>query len=201
MTFEQIITGSQSLSQIKAFHTSPRTTPFGTFSTQNDGGSIELPEHSRGNNSDHSYVPIPVALNDDKVLFGIKLRTNGIHGLIGNIPFDHLALSIVRIQLTGQLTRFLQIIRKHETQSGIGIDQAAGRIDPGPQLKADLENSEFVPYLGNFHESQQPGTLGLVQPLEPGGDQDPVFIHQWHQVRNRAQSHKVQERPQIIILS
>ena len=107
-------------------------------------------------------MPIPVALNNDKVFFGIKLRTNGIHGLIGNIPFDHLALSIVRIQLTGQLTRFLQIIRKHETQSGIGIDQAAGRIDPGPQLKADLENSEFVPYLGNFHESQQPGTLGLV---------------------------------------
>ena len=75
--------------------------------------------------------------------------------------------------------------------------RAAGGIKPRRQLKTYFVSAECWRALRDLLERNQTGPLRRVKALQTGGNENPIFTGQWHQVGNGAERDQIEEWSQI----
>ena len=93
--------------------------------------------------------------------------------------------------------RLGQIAREQQMQRFLGGFQPAGGVQARRELEADFVSAEFGGRLRDLLQRNQSGPLRRVQPFQTGGNQNPVFAGQRHQVGNRAERDQIEQRSQI----
>ena len=122
---QQIVTFPQRGGQIESFNAAARSAPFVSFAAQDDGGTIKLPQHARGDNADHSDVPEKLAFHDDKVGFRIEFGPHGAQHLVRNASLDGLPLAVAGIQFLSHRFGLGQIGGEEQLQRNDGVFHAA----------------------------------------------------------------------------
>ena len=152
-----------------------------------DCGPIKLLEHARGDNAHYADVPGFLALDDDEVFLRLELRAHRAKDFVSDATLDFLAFAVAGIQTLGNRHRLTQVTCLEQAQRLFGGFQTAGCIETWGQLKPHLVGANGRRRLRNVFQRHQPRALGGVQPVQTGGNQDPILACERHDIRNRAE--------------
>ena len=123
----------------------------------------------------------------------------GGNDLIGDAPFDLLALTVLRVQRQGDGHRLGQVAGEQQAQGVFGRLKAPRGVEARRELEPDLESAQQGRGLSHSFQRHEAGPLGFGQAIQADGNQAPVFAGEGDDVGNRAQCDQIQQRAQVEI--
>ena len=84
-----------------------------------------------------------------------------------------------------------------KAQSLNGVFQTASSIEARTKLEPDLVAGDALGNLGDFFESKQARALGLIEPFQPGADEDSVLADQGDEIGDGAEGDEIEVEAEV----
>ena len=102
------------------------------------GRPVPAPRDTRGDDADHPLMPVAHSRHDRGMAFGVEMRPDPLLGLERDITLDGLAFTVLVVEMRGDPSGLLRVIREQEGECLGGASKAARGVDPGTDLEADV---------------------------------------------------------------
>jgi hypothetical protein len=142
-------------------------------------------------------VPEHLALDDHVVGVRVEPGAHGGSGLVGDGALDLLPLAVARVEGLGDGQRLGVVAGEEEAEGIFGGFEAAGGVETGGKLEADVLGAEQGWRLGDLFKGDETGALGGVEALEADGGEDAVFAGEGDDVGDGAEGDEVEEGAEV----
>ena len=102
------------------------------------GRPVPAPRDTRGDDADHPLVPVAHSRHDRGMAFGVEMRPDPLLCLERDITLDGLAFTVLVVEMRGDPSGLLRVIREQEGEGFGGASKSARGVDPGADLEADI---------------------------------------------------------------
>ena len=112
-----------------------------------------------------------------------------LYSLLENLRLHSLPLAIEFAQTLRKSQGLFRVLGQEQIHGQLDLTDAAGRIDPGRQHKADGGGADVLRCAAAFgHQRSDAGPTGILQRLQATGHEGSVFSHQGHHIGHCAQA-------------
>ena len=132
----------------------------------------------------HAVVPLLTKDDNREIRSEIHLRRNRRNRLFDNLLFHRLTLLIQAVQVGGNGSRFGFVLRRQEFDALFGGFKPPARVQSRRKAEAQMPCIDGLADLRQLHELFQPRTRACPHAHHAFADDDAVFLHQRHNIRD-----------------
>ena len=146
----------------------------------------------RADDADHALMPALSGEHDhlvlDRVVFAFELRER----LLEDFVLGRLAQLVLLAQLGGEVHRTVEVLRQKQLGGEVCLAHAPGGVDARREHEADSRGGQMaVGHAGLREQPLKADVVCVLHAAQPLGDENAVFAHNGHDVRDRAERYKV----------
>ena len=108
-----------------------------------------------------------------------------------------LALRVLLLKALGDGIRGFASVRHQEVEGEHGVFHPPRRVDPRPQLKRQVLRRDRRPDARHGEQGRASRAGRLIETMQAGPDDRPVFRVQWHDIRDRSEGDRIERRRRI----
>src|SRR5207244_1216390 len=180
----------KAVDEVEALDAASGPTPLVALRVEDKGWPIELLHQAARREAQHAQRPVGRTHHDYRgrvvELDHLELR------LTNNLRGELLALRVLILESLGQRVRGIPIVAHQQLKGQHRILHPAGSVDARPQLKGEMLGGYGTADAGHRQQGRTSGSRRLIQSLQSGPDDGPVFAVQRDHVSDGPERDRVQ---------